>query len=131
VWCIGNWACLRLEVKQMMERWDEYSWPIIFTVRFLKHWQLWYLKSMPYSTSTMLWDCIKLIKVLIQMATCPKISEMCNCNSVSKYIYEGYVESNLQWAVNKTSNEKKICTYLGCFSVYSSPELRHLPYQGV
>jgi hypothetical protein len=24
--------------------------------------------------------------------------------------YEGYLESNLQWAVNKTSNEKKIST---------------------
>jgi hypothetical protein len=41
-------------------------------------------------------------------------------------LQEGYLDSNLQWAVNKRSNEekqiyytvyKKICTYLSYFSM--------------
>jgi hypothetical protein len=53
------------------------------------------------------------------------------------WTYEGYLESNLQWAVNKTSNKKKcyciqkICTYLNYFSMEPLPESRNLSYQGI
>jgi hypothetical protein len=61
-----------------------------------------------YSTTSILWEFMKLVKMLIQMDTRPKIGEICNYNSTSNYMYEGYSERNLQWAVNKTSNVKKI-----------------------
>jgi hypothetical protein len=62
------------------------------------------------------------------------VQSACALNMV--YIYEGYSVTNLQWAVNKTSNEKKIThknTYIfqpvkWFFSMFLSLPQWHITY---